>query len=74
MELLYREMEERFWRRQRSEGNGPAMLVLERSREWTELVVGSQETPNQEQGVSSRSFHERRAESGSSRESLTVWR
>lgn len=36
IELLKREMEVRFWRRQRREGKGPAMLVEERSMEVTE--------------------------------------
>ena len=50
------------------------MLVLDKSTEVTEFVVGSHWMPNHEQGVVSRPDHEERAESGSERESLICWR
>ena len=74
MELLKNEMEVRLGRRQRREGKGPARLVLERSREETELEPASQVTPGHLQGVSSRSFQAESAASGSSRECLRLWR
>lgn len=63
----------RLVRLQRMEaGNGPAILELERSSSVTEVFVGSQVTPDQEQGWASPSFQEEREESGSFMESLNL--
>lgn len=73
MELLERIREVRLVRRQRrEEGNGPAMLALERSSLVTVVFVGSQVMPNQLQGVESRLFHVEREESGSSIDCLNL--
>lgn len=74
MELLEKEREVRFWRRQRRVGKGPARLELDKSMDVIELVVGSHLMPDHEHGLVSLSDHEERAESGSERESFICWR
>uniref|UniRef100_A0A2P2IQG3 Receptor protein kinase CLAVATA1 n=1 Tax=Rhizophora mucronata TaxID=61149 RepID=A0A2P2IQG3_RHIMU len=74
MQLLENDIEVREERRQRKVGKGPESCELERSTELTRPVTGSQETPCQLHGVSSRSFHVERAPSGSERPSFTRWR
>lgn len=67
-------MEIKFLRRQRTAGNGPERLELERSSETTEPVAGSQTTPFHLQGVASLGLQLARAELGSSKPSLACWR
>lgn len=67
-------MEDKFFMRQIMEGKGPEMLELERSRDVTDAVVGSQTTPYQLQGVSSRGFQLERTAFGSSKPNLALWR
>lgn len=67
-------MKDKFLMRQIMEGKGPEMLALERSRELTDAVVGSQTTPYQLHGVSSRGFQLESAAFGSSNPNLALWR
>lgn len=71
----WRLIEARLGRRQRIHAvNGPWMLVSEKSSSVTVVIVESQQTPFQLQGVVSVGFHEERDESGSSKVSLNWYR
>lgn len=75
MELLKRLIEERLGRRHRIDAvNGHSMLVSKKSSSVTVVLVESQRTPFQLQGVVSVGFHEERDESRLSKVSLNWYR